>query len=283
VGTIRPLANKVCLVTGAGRGIGKVISLEFARKGANLALCSRNTSEVEGVASEVAQVSGDSPKVFKTDVSEFAQVSGMVSKIIDHFGKLDVLVNNAAVQGPIGLLWKNDVQDWRKTIEINLIGTMHCCKAVIPCMIAARRGKIVNLSGSGEGAFPCFSAYSCSKSGVVRLTETLAAELVEYNIQVNALAPGATNTRFLEQVLNAGTEAGEYLQKAFKQRDSGGNNPEKAAQLATFLASDDSSGLTGRLFSATWDDWRELDPGKMVNSSLYQMRRIDGARYLERK
>ena len=283
MGTTRALENKVCLVTGAGRGIGRVISLEFAKHGARLALCSRTTSEVEGVASEVAQVCGDSPEVFKTDVSEFAEVSGMVSKITHHFGRVDVLVNNAAVQGPIGPLWKNDVQDWRETIEINLLGTMHCCKAVIPYMIAAQMGKIVNLSGSGEGPFPRFSAYSCSKSGVVRLTETLAAELAEHNIQVNALAPGAVNTRFLDQVLNAGAEAGVYLQKAIKQRDGGGNSPERATKLAVFLASDDSTGITGRLFSANWDDWRELDPNKIATSSLYQMRRIDGVRYIERE
>jgi NAD(P)-dependent dehydrogenase (short-subunit alcohol dehydrogenase family) len=180
-------------------------------------------------------------------------------------------------------LWENDLQDWRRTIEINLLGTVHCSRAVIPYMTAARKGKIVNLSGSGEGAFPRFSAYSCSKSAVVRLTETLAAELAEYNIQVNALAPGAVNTRFLDQVLAAGTEAGDYLQKAIKQRNTGGSDPAKATELAAFLASDDSAGLTGRLFSAVWDDWRELDVEKVQNSSLYQMRRIDGVRYIERR
>lgn len=281
--TTGALESKLCLVTGAGRGIGKAISVEFARKGANLVLCSRTISEVESVASEIAQVRGNSPNVFKTDVSDFAQVSEMVAKIIDQFGRVDVLVNNAAVQGPIGLLWNNDLRDWRKAIEINLLGTMHCCKALIPHMIAARRGKIVNISGSGEGAFPRFSAYSCSKSAVVRLTETLAAELAEYNIQVNGIAPGAVNTRFLDQVLNAGAEAGDYLQKAIKQRDSGGSSPERATELAVFLASDDSTSLTGRLFSANWDDWRELDPKKIATTSLYQMRRIDGVRYIERE
>jgi NAD(P)-dependent dehydrogenase (short-subunit alcohol dehydrogenase family) len=221
--------------------------------------------------------------VFKVDVSDFVQVSEMVSKMIDHFGRIDVLVNNAAVQGPIGPLWKNDLQDWKRVIEINLLGTVHCCKAVIPYMIAARKGKVVNVAGSGEGAFPRFSSYSCSKSAVVRLTETLAAELSEYNISVNALAPGAVNTRFLDQVLRAGAEAGEYHEKAIKQRDSGGSSPEKAAQLASFLASNDSDGLTGRLFSAKWDDWRGLDVEKVTKSSLYQMRRIDGVRYLEQR
>ena len=277
------LREKVCLVTGAGRGIGKAISLEFAKKGADLVLCSRTMSEVEDVASEIAQIRGRSPEAFKVDVSDFTQVSDMVSKTIGHFGRIDVLVNNAAVQGPIGVLWKNELREWKRAVEINLFGVVHCCKAVIPHMIVARKGKIVNLSGSGEGAFPRFSSYSCSKSAVVRLTESLAAELAEYNIQVNALAPGAVNTKFLDQVLEAGTEAGDYFEKALKQRAQGGNSPDRAAHLAAFLASDESTGLTGRLFSAKWDDWSNLDVEKVASSSLYQMRRIDGVRYFERK
>lgn len=277
------LTNKTCLITGAGRGIGRAISVEFAGQGANLAVCSRTLPEVARAAAEIAEVHGSSPKVFKVDVSDFAQVSDMVSKVINHFGTIDVLVNNAAIQGPIGPLWKNDLQDWKRTIEINLFGTLHCCKAIIPYMIAARKGKIIMISGSGEGAFPRFSAYSCSKSAVVRLTETLAAELAEYNIQVNSLAPGPVNTRFLDQVLDAGEEAGEYLEKALKQRDSGGIGPAKAAQLAAFLASDDSNGLTGRLFSAAWDNWQGIDIEGVANSSLYQLRRIDGVRFHEQR
>jgi 3-oxoacyl-[acyl-carrier protein] reductase len=281
VAATRELLHKTCLITGAGRGIGKAISLEFAKRGAELAICARTLSEVESVGAEISKVGSGSVKVFRADVSDFAQVSDAVSKTVNHFGSLDVLVNNAGVQGPIGSFWMNDLQEWKRAIDVNLLGTVHCCRAVIPHMITARKGKIVNLSGSGEGAFPRFSAYSCSKSAVVRLTETLAAELAEYNVQVNALAPGAVNTRFLDEVLKAGAEAGQYLQKAIKQWNTGGSSVVRATELAAFLASDDSAGITGRLFSATWDNWNGLDVAKLAKSALYQMRRIDGVRYFE--
>jgi NAD(P)-dependent dehydrogenase (short-subunit alcohol dehydrogenase family) len=109
----------------------------------------------------------------------------------------------------------------------------------------------------------------------------LAVELAEYNIQVNALAPGGVNTRFLDQVLEVGADAGKYYEKALKQRESGGISPDKAANLALFLATNDAPELTGRLFSATWDDWTKLNLESVANSSLYQMRRIDGVRYHE--
>jgi NAD(P)-dependent dehydrogenase (short-subunit alcohol dehydrogenase family) len=275
------LGDKVCIVTGSGRGIGKAIALEFSKQGASLVLCSRTASELQSVAAEIVKMHGVAARVFTVDVSDFLQVSNMVSKTIEQFGRIDVLVNNAGVQGPIGLLWNNDLKDWKRTIEINLFGTVHCCKAVIPYMIIARKGKIINVSGSGEGAFPRFSSYSCSKSAIVRLTETLAAELAGYNVQVNALAPGAVKTKFLDQVLEAGLEAGDYYEKAVKQRAGGGISPSRAAQFASFLASDNSAGLTGRLFSASWDNWQKLDTKKIASSSLYQMRRIDGFRYRE--
>ena len=109
----------------------------------------------------------------------------------------------------------------------------------------------------------------------------MAAELQEFNIQVNALAPGAVNIRFLDQVIHAGDEAGEYSQKALGQQKGGGISPDKAADFACFLASDGSGRLTGRLLSATWDNWRRLDIDKTMRGSMYQMRRIDGVRYVE--
>ena len=274
------LESKVCLITGAGRGIGEAIALTFARCGATLVLCSRNPKEVEAVA---AKTKADScPTItFGVDVSDFAQVSKMVTETISQFGRIDVLVNNAGVYGPIGPIWNNDLSLWKETIAINLFGPVNCIRAIAPHMIQSHKGKIINLAGGGEGAFPRFSAYACSKSAVVRLTETLAEEFREYNIQVNAIAPGGVNTRFLDQILAAGKNAGAYYEKARRQKECGGISAEVAAELAASLASDAFDGLTGRLLSAVWDDWKNLDFARITNNSSYQVRRIDGVRFLE--
>jgi NAD(P)-dependent dehydrogenase (short-subunit alcohol dehydrogenase family) len=167
------------------------------------------------------------------------------------------------------------------TVTANLLGAVHCIQAVVPSMIKARKGKMINIAGGGEGAFPRFSAYACSKSALVRLTETVAKELEEYGIQVNAIAPGGVNTSLLDQVLAAGQEAGIYYEKAKRQKASGGVPADKTDRLAVFLASGYSRGITGRLFSAVWDDWEKLDVQRVVGSALYQVRRIDGVRFLE--
>ena len=276
------LAGKVCVITGAGRGIGETIAVEFARQGATLVLCSRTREEVERVAA-LTEVASSTAIALRVDVSELGQVSTMITEAVSRFGRIDVLVNNAGVYGPIGPLWENDPVLWRETIATNLFGAVHCTWAVVPHMISSHGGKIVNLAGGGEGAFPRFSAYACSKSAIVRLTETLAEELKDHNIQVNAIAPGPVNTRLLDQVLAAGEKAGTHYHNAKRQKVSGGVPPERAAKLAAYLASDDSNGLTGRLLSAVWDNWESLDTGRVANTSLYQVRRIDGVRYTESK
>jgi len=119
------LAEKLCLVTGAGRCIGRTISLELARLGANFALCARTLAEVRRVAAEIEEIRPGASMTFTVDISDFDSVSTMVSEFVRRFGRVDVLVNNAGVQGPIGQLWSNDLQDWKRTVEINLYGTVH--------------------------------------------------------------------------------------------------------------------------------------------------------------
>jgi len=195
------------------------------------------------------------------------------------FGRVDVLVNNAGVQPPIGPLWQNDADEWMRAVAVNLFGPMLCIKAVLPGMMERQRGKILNLSGGGATSpRPNFSAYAASKAALVRLTETLAEELGPYNIQVNALAPGAINTRMLNEVLAAGERAGAELTQAQRRAEKGGNSIELAAQLAVFLASADSDGLTGKLVAAPYDDWQSWDAARIAainESPWYTLRRID--------
>jgi 3-oxoacyl-[acyl-carrier protein] reductase len=273
------LKDRVAIVTGAGRGIGRAITLALAKEGANVAVVSRTFSEVKEVAIEV-EASGQRSLAIKADVSSKEEVEAMVKSVVGELGEVDILVNNAGIQGPIGLIVENDIEQWIKTIHINLIGTVLCTKAVLPNMVEHRQGKIINLSGGGATSpRPRFSAYAASKAAVVRFTETVAEEMKEFNIQVNAIAPGAVNTRLLQEVLAAGEAAGDKaLNEAKHQLETGGTPAEVAAELALFLASEESNGLTGRLISAVWDDWQDLPEQveRIMASDLYTLRRIVG-------
>jgi len=271
------LKDKVSIITGGSGGIGRAIASAFAKEGSNLVLTSRTRSQLEEVRNDLGN-HGSTIEVFETDVSNPKQVKSLVAFALERFSTIDILVNCAGIYGPIGLITDVDYDKWTETININLYGTFLCMKAVLPTMIKNRKGKIINFSGGGATSpFPRFSAYAVSKAAVVGLTETIAEEVKEYNIDVNAIAPGAVNTRLLDQVLRAGEAAGkDFLEKAIRQKREGGIPPEKAAALAVFLASSKSDGLTGRLISAVWDDWEEMSNRipDIMSSDLYTLRRV---------
>ncbi len=278
------LKGKVAIVTGASKGIGKVIAETFAREGCNLTIVSRSLDEI-GKAAEGFKKYGEVLPL-RCDVSNPTDVEEVVKKTLKEFKKIDILVNNAGIYGPLGNLVDNDVVLWRKTIDTNLIGTVLFTKFVLPHMIRAKRGKIINLSGGGSGGppTPTISAYATSKGAVVRFTEVIAEEVREHNIQVNSIAPGAVNTRLLDQVLAVKDKIDKkFLEKSLKQKETGGTPPEKAAKLALFLASEESNGITGKLISAVWDDYenfaKRLD--EINGTQIYTIRRIDNELYKE--
>lgn len=279
------LKGKVAIITGASKGIGRSIAETFAKVGCNLTVLSRNFDEVKNTAAELKRYDVDVLPL-KCDVSNPAEVEEMVKKTIAHFKKIDILVNNAGIYGPLGPLVDNDIGQWKSTVDINLMGTVACTKFVLPYMIKAKKGKIINLSGGGSGGppTPTISAYVTSKVAVVRFTEVIAEEVKEHNIQVNSIAPGAVNTRLLNQVLAAADKLDKkFLERSIKQRETGGTPPEKAAQLALFLASDDSDGLTGKLISAVWDDYQNFSKklDEINRTQIYTLRRIDNDTYKE--
>ena len=276
------LAGRAAIVTGAGRGIGRAIALAFAREGADVLVASRTLSEVTAVAEE-ARALGRNTLALKVDVSNRDEVDLMVAQGLEEFGKVDILVNNAGTYGSIGPFVDNDPEKWVQTVGINLFGAFYCARAVLPFMIRERSGKIINLSGGGAASpLPNFSAYAASKAAIVRLTETLAQEVEPFNVQVNAIAPGAVNTGLVNDVLAAGAAAGEkMLAQVRRQMEDGGVPPERAAALAVFLASEESCGLSGRLISAVWDDWENMNGRieQIMASELYTLRRVvDGQR-----
>jgi len=272
------LKNKVAVITGAGRGIGKAISEGFAQEGAAVVLIARTKSELEKTTERI-QTFGRRVLAIPADVSDSNSVDDFFKIVLEEFGGIDILVNNAGRQFPIGPLVENDTKDWIETIMVNLVGTVLCCKAVLPGMIERRQGKIINLSGGGATApRPNFSAYAASKAAVIRLTETIADEVRPFNIQVNAIAPGAINTKMLDEVFAAGDAAGEVaLSQAKRQKQGGGDSLDMVVNLAVSLASDESGTLTGKLISAQHDPWREwAGKAEELNATpLYTIRRLD--------
>ncbi len=278
------LDGETALVTGAGRGIGAATAHAFSRAGANVVLLARTAAEVERVAAEIVARGGQALALCG-DVSRRDDVERALETTLKRFPSIDALANAAGIYGPIGSFAENDMDAWVRAIETNLLGTAFCLRAALPHMLARRKGAIVNFSGGGAvSPFPRFSAYATSKAAVVRLTETVAAEVKESGIRVNAIAPGAINTRLLDEVLEAGERAGkDFYAQALQQKSSGGTSPDKAAELAVFLASPGGAGITGRLISAVWDDWKSLPERaqELDRSAMFTLRRIDGRQFTE--
>jgi NAD(P)-dependent dehydrogenase (short-subunit alcohol dehydrogenase family) len=273
----RLLEDRVSIITGGSQGIGKAIASGFLSQGCNCLLVARDPDVIEATVQELSPIG---PRVlgFRGDVGSEEDARALTAYALAEFGTLHILVNCAGVYGPIGPGAEVDPNAWWDTLRINLLGTFLCTRFAVPEMLRNGRGKVINLAGGGASSpFPRFSAYACSKAAVVRLTETLGEELKGSGIDVNAIAPGAVNTRLLDQVLEAGEAAGgQFLRRAQRQKAEGGTPPERAAELAVFLASDDSNGLTGRLVSALWDDWRHMADRipEIMASDLYTLRRI---------
>ena len=250
------LQDRVALITGAGRGIGRAIALAYAREGARLALAARTDRELDETA-RLAQALGAETLVVPTDVTDQSQVDHMVGRTLDHFQTVDILVNNAGLAGPVGPLQDNDVSYWTLTIHVNVIGVFLCCRSVLPVMLACDRGKIINLYG-GRGRN--LSCYGASKVAAADITETLAIELKGKNIQVNALNPGSINTAMWVETQDAAQAIGDHELFEYGQRvtTGGGASIDRAAELAVFLASDSSGELNGRVIEAVTEDLSTL-------------------------
>lgn len=275
------LQGRSALITGSNQGLGRAIAEEYVRQGASVALCARDTKLLVETAAALAPLAGPGQTITTRtcDVSRKPEVEALIAWATAELPNLDILVNSAGIYGPKGLLEDNDWDEWLRTIEINLMGTALLFRAIIPHLRKQGGGKIIQLSGGGATApMPRISAYAASKAAVVRLVETVALELAPAHIDVNAIAPGALNTRMLDEVLAAGPQVvGEdFYKKALQQRDSGGAPLSRGADLTVFLASRASDGITGRLISAVWDQWDELPSRRdeLAKSDIFTLRRI---------
>jgi 3-oxoacyl-[acyl-carrier protein] reductase len=266
--------GKTVLITGAGRGIGKRLALGFAQVGARVGLVSRSQGELDLAKLEIEQAGGTALRI-RADVRDLRHMDSAVERIRAAFGTLDVLIGAAGVLGPIGPLVRTKPKAWSEAVEINLIGTVNSCRAVLPSMIEKRSGKIILLGGPGSGyTRPNFTAYAASKTAIVRLVECLADEVRDHNVQVNCMAPGPTYSHITDEILHAGEElaGAREIEEAERVRITGGVLPDKQVQLALFLASDRSNHISGKLIHVN-DDWKRLEQENM-RAEMFTLRRV---------
>lgn len=257
------LQGKNIILTGASRGFGKYLARRLWQEGASLLMVSRTGPIANDIINPLMAdtMLGRRLEYQYCDLSFRTSIDEMVYRIDQFWLPFDGLVNNAAIQGPVGSAWKFMVSaPWDDTFAVNLAAPIRLCQWLVPGMLKQGSGKIVNLSGGGATSpRPNYSAYATAKAGLVRFSECLAEELKGTGIDVNCVAPGKMPTGMLPPGETA-------LEQTMAD----------AADLIIFLLSDESNGITGRLISAVWDNWRDLvnQKDKLEFSDLYTLRRI---------
>jgi len=251
------LKDKVAIITGGGKNIGKKMAIIFAQEGAVVVIVSRTLSDLEATCKEI-QDKGGKIAFIQADISIEEQVKHVVSETAKKFGRIDILINNTGIAGPTTKVADMDLSQWNETLAINLTGSMLCAREVLRYMIPRRSGVIINIvseagrAGDGRAGYPMRSAYCCSKMGQIGLTETLAVEAGEYNIRVNAVSPGPIQG---ERILNVVRQRALATKTSLDEmlRDLASNcslqrlaTEEEVAAVALFLASDEASGVTGQ-------------------------------------
>jgi NAD(P)-dependent dehydrogenase (short-subunit alcohol dehydrogenase family) len=278
--TCRDISGRRILLTGATSGFGRLLAEHLCEAGAELVAVGRSKQKL----AELREALGGKSKIetLPMDLSQ-SGASGAMPARLDELGitSLDALINNAATQGPIGPVWTNDWEEWLTAVQVDLIAPVNLCRTLLSRLGQdGRRGKVINISGGGAtGPRASFSAYAVAKTGLVRFTEILAAELRGRPIDVNAVAPGAMRTGMTDAILEAGEAmAGpDELAAAVRIADrSDAPVMAKAAALCAFLCSSASDGVSGKLIAAQWDPWEDfpLLREEFQDTDIYTLRRI---------
>lgn len=252
------LAGRVAIITGGGRGIGRAIALRFAEEGAAVTVVGTGREHLEWTAREIA-AAGARSLVVVADVASEPDVERMVEATVREFGRLDVLVNNAGIAGPTAAVAEARLEDWERTLAINLTGAFLCAKHAIPHLLAQPHGRIINITSvAGRIGYAMRSPYAASKWGMIGLTRSLALELGAGGVTVNAIAPGSVRGERIASVVRAraaslGKSIAEierefYVEPTALKRML---DPEEIAATAVFLASDEARGITGETLGVT--------------------------------
>lgn len=275
------LMGKVALVTGASQGLGFNIAQRFVAEGASVVICARSSVDLENAENQLFADLHENQQLLALlcDVSSTVEVDRMFQQLVDRFGTLDIVVNNAGIYGPLGPIDEVNWDEWLQAIAINLSGAAYVLRKSVIIMKPQGFGKIIQLSGGGATQpHPFANSYAASKAAIVRLAETIAEELKGMGIEINSIAPGALNTRLFEQILEAGPETvgQSFYDRTLKQKETGGAGFDDAVDLSLFLASSASDGISGKLISAVWDKWVGF-PGQinaLASSDIFTLRRI---------
>ncbi len=287
------------LISGASQGLGRYLAERFWSAGYSLILTSRDLESLYNLAHKLSQPITDELKgitssqkisVYACDLADSKDIDYLMKRLYSQHSSIDVLINNAAIQGPVGKtheLWESYPESYLEAIQVNLLAPIELSSRVIPLMRESkaykgfRGGSIINLSGGGAtGPRANFSAYATAKAGLVRFSETLAEEVKDLGIRVNCIAPGAMKTAMMQEVLDKGVQFAGAAEFATAQKimSEEGASMERVAELALYLASPDSIGITGKLISAMWDNWRALSghTEDIKASDIFTLRRIAG-------
>lgn len=272
------LKGRNAIITGATQGLGRAILEAYLREGANVAFCARQPADVERTLSDLAPGLTDGQKLLgiPADVSRREDIDRLFAKA-EELGDLHILVSNAGIYGPIGPIEEIDFEAWKNTFDVNVHGVVLAARKAIPGMKQRGYGKLIQISGGGAAPIPNCSAYTVTKMALSRLTEAFAEELRSSGVDSNAIAPGPLNTRLIRDVLEAGPEraGADFYSKNLQWSQGKAASPELGANVAVYLGSSESDGITGKLIAAQWDQWKEFQQHKEeLVGDIYTFRRI---------
>ena len=278
-----PTSNneQVAVITGASGTIGRATIGVLLKKGMRIVAASRSTSRLEQLVAQHYPRAKDRIVLKETDVRNVEETRDLIEFAVRSCGRLDILINGAGSYGAIGLVRDVPPVEWKNAIETNLFGAYNCCYFALRYMIPAARGRIINIAGGGStGPLENLSSYAVSKAGMVRLTDTLAHEVKQHGILVNAILPGAVDSPMQDQLLLAGDKAGPWYEKIKALRDSGSGGISAAltGHLVEFLTFGPGKDLTGKLISARYDrfkNWATEEVELIAKTEMFTLRRID--------